>query len=266
MENSRLMQLPLFQVDAFTAQLFAGNPAAICPLEHWLPDELMQKIAMENNLSETAFFVKEGFAWHIRWFTPAVEVRLCGHATLASAHVLFNHLGVTEEAIHFHSKSGHLEVSRNGNLLILDFPSDIYLEVDLPEGLAEAIGKVPDETWLGKSDYLLIYREKQDILSIRPDFNKLRELPVRGIIVSAPGVEEDFVSRFFAPAVGVDEDPVTGSAHTTLIPYWSKRLNKNRMKAVQWSARKGTIHCEYLGDRVLIGGECTTYMTGMIHI
>ncbi|HRY32782.1 MAG TPA: PhzF family phenazine biosynthesis protein [Bacteroidales bacterium] len=260
------MQLPLFQVDAFTNHLFGGNPAAICPLEHWLPDELMQKIAMENNLSETAFFVKEGFAYHIRWFTPKVEVRLCGHATLASAHVLYNHLGFEGETIHFHSKSGHLEVSRNGKLLILDFPSDIILETILPQGLAEAIGKKPGEIWQGKSDYLLIYSEKNDILSIRPDFNKLRELPVRGIIVSAAGDEEDFVSRFFAPAVGVDEDPVTGSAHTTLIPYWAKRLKKDKMNALQWSARKGHIHCEYLGDRVLIGGACTTYLSGTINI
>lgn len=260
------MNLKIYQVDAFTSNLFGGNPAAVCPLDRWLPDDLMQKIAMENNLSETAFFVEEGSAYHIRWFTPKTEVRLCGHATLASSHVLFNHLGFKQDILHFHSKSGHLEVSRKGNLLVLDFPSDIFVPVTLPDGLTEAIGMMASECYMGRTDYMLVFSNREEIQELQPDLVKLRQLPVRGIIVTAPGVDEDFVSRFFAPGAGVDEDPVTGSSHTTLIPYWSKRLNKTHLKAVQLSARKGYLDCEYLGDRVWIGGECQTYLTGEINL
>ncbi|MCX6270758.1 MAG: PhzF family phenazine biosynthesis protein [Bacteroidetes bacterium] len=260
------MKLPLYQVDAFTDHLFGGNPAAICPLTNWIPDEVMQKIALENSLSETAFFVKDGHAYHIRWFTPTLEVRLCGHATLASSHVLFNHLGYKEDTIHFHSKSGHLEVGKNGDLLVLDFPSDEPTRVAMPEGMAEAIGGIPKECYMGKTDYLLVFDTQEDIIRLQPDFHLLKQLPVRGIIITAKGDESDFVSRFFAPAAGVDEDPVTGSAHTTLIPYWSKLLGKRKMKAIQLSARRGHLDCENLGDRVLIGGECRTYLTGEITI
>ncbi|MHC1708026.1 MAG: PhzF family phenazine biosynthesis protein [Bacteroidales bacterium] len=261
------MNLKIYQVDAFTSNLFGGNPAAVCPLEQWIPDELMQSIAMENNLSETAFFVKEGMAYHIRWFTPKVEVRLCGHATLASSHVLFNHLGFDKDTIHFHSKSGHLEVTKKEQFLVLDFPSDIFVPVSLPDGLTEAIGITASECYMGRTDYMLVYSSQEEIMKIQPDFVKLRMLPVRGVIVTAPGEQKiDFVSRFFAPGAGVDEDPVTGSSHTTLIPYWSKRLGKNNMRAAQLSARKGCLDCEYLGDRVWIGGECQTYLIGEINV
>jgi PhzF family phenazine biosynthesis protein len=261
------MNLKIYQIDAFTSELFGGNPAAVCPLNEWLPDDLMQKIALENNLSETAFFVKEGSVYHIRWFTPKVEVRLCGHATLASAYVLFKHLGYPEETIHFHSKSGHLEVIRKEKLLILDFPSDIFVPVTVPQGLTDALGVDPSECYMGRTDYMLVYSSAQDIVAIQPDFGKLKLLPVRGIMITAPGEQEfDFVSRFFAPGSGVDEDPVTGSAHTTLIPYWSKRLEKTHLKAAQLSARKGYLDCEYLGDRVWIGGECQTYMIGEVNL
>jgi PhzF family phenazine biosynthesis protein len=258
------MKLNLFQVDAFADRLFSGNPAGVCPLEKWIPDDLMQNIAMENNLAETAFFVKEGNNFHIRWFTPVVEVDLCGHATLASAHVIFNHLGFNEEIIRFKSRSGELSVKKENDFLILNFPTDILSKAETPIALAEGLGIAPKETYKGVSDYLLIYDNQEQIEKIQPDFRILSSTMARGIIVSAKGSECDFVSRFFAPLSGINEDPVTGSAHTTLIPYWSKVLHKTEMTAMQLSKRKGNLKCKYLGERVEIGGKAMTYFIGEI--
>ncbi len=260
------MKLPMYQVDAFTETLFGGNPAAVCPLPHWIPEQTMQQIAKENNLSETAFFVKEGSHYHIRWFTPAVEVALCGHATLASSHVLFHHLGYHEDTLIFQSGSGELRVTKKDDRLILDFPADPVETAPAIEILTEGLGVAPTYWYKGKTDYMLIYDSQNQIETMKPDHGKLRHLPFRGIMVTAPGDEVDFVSRFFAYGAGIDEDPVTGSAHTTLIPYWSQRLGKTKMKAIQLSSRKGLLDCEFLGSRVLIGGHCVTYLTGNIDI
>ena len=260
------MKIKICQVDAFTGKLFGGNPAAVCPLDEWLPDALMQKIAMENNLSETAFFTRNGKGYSIRWFTPRTEVALCGHATLASAHIIFTQLQEKQEEIVFESKSGALKVGRKGNLLVLNFPADHALPVQYPEDAVRAIGAEPTACFKGRTDYLFVYKSEQQVIDIQPDFRMLYSARVRGIIVTAPGKQVDFVSRFFAPAVGVDEDPVTGSAHTTLIPYWSERLGKKEMKAMQCSARGGYIECLDADDRVEIGGEAVTYLTGEIQV
>jgi PhzF family phenazine biosynthesis protein len=260
------MKLKIYQVDAFAGALFSGNPAAVCILDKWLPDDLMQKIAMENNLAETAFVVKEKEGLHIRWFTPAAEVRLCGHATLATGHVIFHHLGEKKSEISFQSLSGELKVRKEGKELTLNFPADIMQEIEPPAAITEAIGLTPDKAFKGKTDFMLIYQDQSQVEKIRPDLRKLKETQARGVIVTAPGKESDFVSRFFAPAVGVDEDPVTGSAHTSLIPYWSKRLGKTEMKAVQLSSRRGYLNCKFLGDRVEIGGTAVTYLIGEIDV
>lgn len=260
------MRTRIFQVDAFTDKLFGGNPAAVCPLDKWLPDETMQKIAMENNLSETAFFVKTEDRFHIRWFTPKVEVSLCGHATLASAHVLFNHLDWNGEEIRFNSESGLLTVKKENELLTLNFPSDPIHPADPPSDLIDALKVNPLEIYKGKTDYLLILGSHEEVQSANPDFNLLKKIPVRGVIISARGEFSDFVSRFFAPASGVDEDPVTGSAHTSMIPYWAEKLAKNELSAVQLSARKGHLFCKYLGERVEISGRAITYLDGEITI
>lgn len=258
------MKIKIFQVDAFAEQLFSGNPAGVCPLEKWMPDDLMQNIAMENNVAETAFFVKDGGHYQIRWFTPAVEVDLCGHATLAAAHVIFNYTGYASNVIHFTSKSGDLLVRKNGDLLALNFPADKIKKVETPSFLIEGLGIAPVEAYKGKTDYLLVYKDQSQIESIEPDFRLLLKAAVRGIIVTAKGNDCDFVSRFFAPCVGVDEDPVTGSAHTTLIPYWKKVLGKIEMKAMQLSKRQGHLNCTYLGERVEIGGKAKTFLVGEI--
>jgi PhzF family phenazine biosynthesis protein len=260
------MKITLYQVDAFAGKLFSGNPAAVCILEQWLPDALMQNIAMENNLAETAFIVKEPKGLHIRWFTPATEVRLCGHATLASAHVIFNHLNESKPEISFNSLSGELKVRKEGNELTLNFPADIMQEIEPPVAITEAIGLSPDKAYKGKTDFMLICQDQSVVEKIRPDMRKLKETQARGVIVTAPGKKSDFVSRFFAPAVGVDEDPVTGSAHTSLIPYWSKRLGKTEMSAIQLSSRRGYLKCKYLGDRVEIGGTAVTFLVGEIDV
>lgn len=260
------MKIKIFQVDAFSETLFSGNPAAVCILEKWLPEDLMQNIAMENNLAETAFVVKENENYHIRWCTPKAEVALCGHATLASGHVIFNHLNENKKEIIFQSKSGKLKVRREGKDLILNFPTDNIREIEIPENISEAIGLRPVGAYMGKTDYMLIYQDQAQIEKIQPDFRKLKETKARGIMVTAPGKESDFVSRFFAPAVGVDEDPVTGSAHTSLIPYWSKKLGKTELSAIQLSSRRGYLKCKYLGDRVEIGGQAVTYLTGEIAV
>jgi PhzF family phenazine biosynthesis protein len=258
------MKLTLFQVDAFADRVFSGNPAAVVPLQEWLPARIMQDIAMENNLSETAFFVPEGDAFHIRWFTPVSEVNLCGHATLASAHVLFEHLGYKEEEIRLNSKSGWLKVKKEKNLIVLDFPASEVVEKDLPESIEQAFGVMPQQCFRGREDLMFVFREESEIRQISPDFNLLKKLDTRGIIVTAPASEYDFVSRFFAPVEGIDEDPVTGSAHTMLTPYWTGRLGKKNLIAGQISKRGGTLWCKNRGERIEIGGKAKTYLVGEI--
>ncbi|HRY97765.1 MAG TPA: PhzF family phenazine biosynthesis protein [Bacteroidales bacterium] len=257
------MNIPIFQVDAFSGCLFKGNPAAVCFLKEWIPDALMQKIARENNLSETAFFVESGNRFHIRWFTPYSEIELCGHATLATAHVLYHHLGYGERSIHFHSASGELTVSRSGPLIVLDFPARPAAPAEAPVELIEALGEEPLEVYLGR-DYMLVYEHERIVAGLQPDFRQLARHAAHGVIVTAPGENSDFVSRFFAPAIGINEDPVTGSSHTVLIPYWSERLGWKDLSALQLSDRGGELFCEDLGERVLIKGRAVTFMKGEI--
>ncbi len=260
------MQLPLYQVDAFTNRLFAGNPAAVVPLESWLPDGVMQQIAFENNLSETAFYVRtpEGFA--IRWFTPAVEVDLCGHATLGSGFVAFHRGDVTGDLLEFSSRSGPLRVRREGDFLVLDFPAHVPRAAPVPGGLVEAMGREPREVWRAGDDFLLVYESEAEVRGLAPDFTRLGRVEARGVIATAPGSDVDFVSRFFGPRVGVLEDPVTGSAHTRLTPYWSKRLGKTDLTARQVSQRGGSLRCRLAGDRVEIAGQAVLYLTGTITV
>jgi PhzF family phenazine biosynthesis protein len=260
------MKTKIYQVDAFTEKLYGGNPAAVCPLDKWLDESIMQNIASENNLSETAFFVKEKDGLHIRWFTPAVEVDLCGHATLASAHVIFHHLKYKDDVIVFHSKSGELTVSRHDELIALNFPADKPQKTVAPNELIAGIEIVPLETYKGKTDYMLIYLSQKQIEIISPEFQVLEKAKARGVIVTAKGDETDFVSRFFAPQSGVNEDPVTGSSHTMLIPYWSNKLGKKELTAKQISKRQGLLWCKDLGDRVEIAGKAVTYLIGEIDV
>lgn len=259
------MSLQIFQVDAFTKEPFHGNPAAVVPLDTWLPTETMQAIALENNLAETAYFIREGDGYGLRWFTPTVEMDLCGHATLASAHVLFDVLGETADVLRFQTKSGELTVARESDRLVLDFPARPAALADAPTGLIEAIGRQPREI-LRSRDYLLVYDTEDDIRAIKPDFNALANIDTHAVIITAKGNESDFVSRFFAPEVGVNEDPVTGSAHCTLIPYWAGKLGKTELYARQLSARGGELFCELRGDRVKIGGNAVLYMKGEIYV
>ncbi|GJM30352.1 MAG: putative isomerase [Cyclobacteriaceae bacterium] len=256
--------IPIYQIDAFTDRLFGGNPAAVCLLDSWPEDEVLQNIARENNLAEIAFLVKNDHDFHIRWFTPAVEVALCGHATLAAAHVLFELKNYAKPRIVFSSLSGPLVVTKEGTNITLDFPVDPVSGRDPVPGLFEALG-IQGEVYQGKTDLMIVVEDESAVRSVAPDFRKLAEIEVRGVIVTAPGTAVDFVSRFFAPASGIDEDPVTGSAHCTLTPYWSKRLKKTQLSALQLSARKGHLHCELSGDRVKISGAAITYLTGTIN-
>ncbi|MDX1586266.1 MAG: PhzF family phenazine biosynthesis protein [Balneolaceae bacterium] len=260
-----MMKQKIYQVDAFAGQLFEGNPAAVCPLNEWLPDRVMQQIAMENNLSETAYFVEERDGYRIRWFTPTAEVDLCGHATIASAHVLFRHLKYGRREISFSSNSGPLTVREENELLVMNFPVSRGEKVSAPETLQQALGTASDEIYRA-TDYMVVLENEEQVQSLEPDFYQLNRMETRGVIVTAPGDEYDFVSRFFAPAVGVDEDPVTGSAHTMLAPYWSERLGKTELTARQVSRRGGTVYCRMLGDRVEISGKAITYLEGMIDI
>lgn len=257
------MNLTIYQIDAFTREVFKGNPAAVCPLTQWLPDETMQRIALENNLSETAFFVPKDDVYELRWFTPTFEIDLCGHATLASAFVLFGILGATEKVLKFQTKSGLLTVERDGDLLVLDFPARPAVECEIPEGLIAAIGKEPKEV-LRSRDYLMVYETEDDVRGLTPNFADILKIDTHAVIVTAKGGNSDFVSRFFAPEVGVFEDPVTGSAHCTLIPYWAEVLGKNELFARQVSARGGELFCELKGDRVKIGGYAALYLKGEI--
>src|SRR5215210_336261 len=257
--------LTIFQVDAFTSKLFGGNPAAICPLETWLPVEIMQKLAAENNLSETAFFVKEGEDFHLRWFTPEFEIDLCGHATLATAFVLFNHLDYGKEVIKFQTKSGSLEVRKQGDLIELNFPSRIPTPCEAPEALLKGLNIQPLKV-LKSRDYFLVYENEALIKQIVPDFKYLNQLDVVGVIVTAASGEVDFVSRFFVPNSVIGEDPVTGSAHCNLIPYWSKELNKTTLTAKQLSARQGELFCQDKGDRVTMAGNAVLYLKGEFYL
>lgn len=260
------MKVKIFQVDAFTDQLFKGNPAAVCPLEAWLPDDLMQKIAFENNLSETAFFVKTGNEYDIRWFTPKTEVDLCGHATLASAHVIYMHLGYDKGIIFLTSKSGNLRVRKSDDSYVLDFPAGFHDECSPPDHLVEALGAKPIETGFAMDFLMAVFESEEDVENMHPDFKKLMNIPFHAIIVTAKGKHVDFVSRMFAPAVGIDEDSVTGSAHSVLTPFWSHRLNKIHLTARQVSARGGDLSCKMSGDRVEIGGKAITYLIGEIEV
>jgi len=262
------MKQKIYQIDAFTDTIFGGNPAAVCILTKWLPDELMQKIAAENNLAETAFAVPNGDAYELRWFTPELEVDLCGHATLATAFTLFNYHGHTKNTLRFISpRSGELLVVKNTDgSMTMDFPTDEVTTIEPLTALNEAIGLHPIKTFKGKTDYMMVYKTQEEIEAIRPNFHLLDQLDCRGVIVTAPGTEVDFVSRFFAPQCGIPEDPVTGSAHTTLAPYWAMELGKTLMSAKQLSLRGGDLTCEYLGKRVKISGKAVCYLIGEIEI
>lgn len=262
-----IMEIQIFQVDAFAGRQFAGNPAAVCPLKEWLPDATMQAIAAENNLAETAFFVPEAPGYRLRWFTPAVEVDLCGHATLASAFVLFEYLRYRKDSITFHSRSGDLLVSRQARRLCLDFPASTLVRTGAPPELIEGLGVQPLEVWKAM-DYMVVLPSEDDVRTVQPSWETLAQAGGRGVIVTAPGSAKgvDFVSRFFAPAAGINEDPVTGSAHCMLTPYWAQRLGKKSMHALQLSARGGELWVKLRGERVLIAGEVQPYLKGKIEV
>ncbi len=259
------MKLALYQVDAFAEKQFEGNPAAVVPLAEWLPDSTMQSIAAENNLAETAFFAPSDNGFHIRWFTPIKEVELCGHATLASAHILFNSLDYKEDTVIFQSLSGELRVSKSGHFLTLDFPSQPPESCSTPKALVTGLGISPIEC-LRHDDYLAVFEKEDDVLSINANHEALKQLDFRGVIATAPSSEFDFIVRFFAPKFGILEDSVTGSAYTQLMPYWSDKLHKPKLYAKQVSERGGKLVCELHEDRVLISGCAVTYMEGTIDI
>jgi len=259
------MELKLYHVDAFATRAFEGNPAAICPLDMWLPDEQMQSIAAENNLSETAFFVATEQGYHIRWFTPLHEVKLCGHATLASAYVIFNILGHEEQQITFESRSGILTVTKTGDWLELDFPTKVPVACSTPEQILKTFSVTPIEC-LKADDYIVVFENETDVHEARPDVALLAQLDLRGVAITATSQHYDFVTRFFAPKHGLAEDPVTGSIFTELIPYWSAKLNKIELTAKQISARGGEVGCVYVGNRVKISGRAVLYLTGTIYI
>jgi PhzF family phenazine biosynthesis protein len=259
------LRIPYYQVDAFTSSVFGGNPAGVCPLDEWLDDIVLQSIAAENNLSETAFFVRREPNYELRWFTPSVEVDLCGHATLASAHVIFDVLEPGADELVFMSQSGPLRVRCEGDLLALDFPSRMPAELAPDPDLTAALGAAPAALFKSR-DFLALFPAEADVAALSPDMKRLAALDCLGVIASAPGEKADFVSRFFAPGAGVDEDPVTGSAHCTLIPYWAQRLGKSRLRAFQISARGGELFCEDRGERVSIAGHAVTYLEGEIRL
>lgn len=260
------IDIPYFHVDAFTGEVFAGNPAGVCLLEGWLHDDILQLIAAENRLSETAFLVGNGCSYELRWFTPESEIDLCGHATLASAFVLHTHTAVrAEDELVFQTQSGILTVRRNGDLFTLDFPARPGKPCPCLSELTESLGRQP-ETVLSSRDLLAVFPNREIIEQLRPDFSRLAGLDCLGVIVTAPDDKVDFVSRFFAPGAGVPEDPVTGSSHCTLVPYWAERLGKNTLRALQVSRRGGELYCENLGERVLISGRAVEYLRGTLHV
>lgn len=258
----------MYQVDAFANEVFQGNPAAVIPLEKWLSDTHLQDIAAENNLSETAFFVSKDDGYHLRWFTPKQEVPLCGHATLAAAYVIFNHLKPDLNVVRFDTLSGYLGVCRHEGMLVLDFPSLPLHPCKTPEALLKGLMARPGRVLKTNEDpnYYGIFTSEKDIFSIQPDFGELEKLHPFGVVVTAPGDTSDFVSRYFAPGAGIPEDPVTGSIHCALVPYWSKQLVKNKLYARQLSRRGGELHCEISGERVSIGGKAVQYLEGAIYI
>jgi PhzF family phenazine biosynthesis protein len=258
------MELELYQVDAFAEGVFSGNPAAVMPLYEWLSDELMQRIAMENNLSETAFFVRKGEYFELRWFTPELEIDLCGHATLASAHVLYEYLDYTDPVVVFETRSGRLFVDREGDLYSMDFPAWPCSGIQVTERVAKALGARPAELYMGRRDMMAVFESEDQIRALAPDFRLVAQLDGMCLICTAPGLDHDFVSRVFVPEVNIPEDPVTGSAHCTLVPYWAKRLGKSKLLSYQASARGGLLQCEDLGDRVKIAGKAVTYMKGTV--
>ena len=260
-------KIQLYQVDAFTDTLFKGNPAAVCPLAEWLPDDLMQAIAAENNLAETAFFVGGQGQFKVRWFTPAAEVDLCGHATLASGFVVFGFMDPARQALSFDSRSGPLSVTRQADdYLALDFPARPPRERISSPALAEALGGRPQELWAGARDYMAVYASEDEVRALAPDMERLKRLDRMAVMVTAPGREADFVSRFFAPKVGIPEDPVTGSSHCTLVPYWAERLKRDTLRAHQVSARGGELLCTARGERVGIAGRCVLYLRGTLDL
>jgi PhzF family phenazine biosynthesis protein len=261
------MKLKIFIVNAFAGNKFGGNPAAVVPLREWLAENLMQQIAMQNNLAETAFIVPQDDDFAIRWFTPAVEVALCGHATLAAAHIYFNHLGYAKEKITFHSQSGPLHVTKNNDgKLTLNFPADTLSDAAVIPAIEDGLKATPLEVYKGSTDYMVVLESQSAIEGLSPDFKLLAQLQSRGIIATAEGNNVDFVSRCFFPQSGIDEDAVTGSAHTVLAPYWAKRLGKEKLSAIQLSKRKGYLECELIDGRVLISGNAHTYLEGEIFI
>lgn len=259
------MQIPIYQVDAFTSDLFRGNPAAVCPLQEWLPDDTLQSIALENNLSETAFFTRDGDGFKLRWFTPAVEVDLCGHATLASAFVIMSEIARGSHEVRFQTRSGELVVRREGDRYAMDFPARPPAECQAHPDLIPALGGNPERV-LGARDYLVVYGSEAEVRGLKPDMARLAATDRFAVIVTAAGRDVDFVSRFFAPAKGVPEDPVTGSAHCTLIPYWADRLGKTELHALQVSPRGGELWCEHRGDRVRMSGNAVLYLSGTIEV
>ena len=261
------MKIPLYQLDAFAERLFAGNPAAVCPLEGWLPDDTLRAIAAENNLSETAFLVEKGADYELRWFTPRVEVDLCGHATLAAAEAVFRWLRPGSTTVRFHTRcAGVLGVERRDGLLVLDFPARPPRPADPPPGLIDALGGRPRAVLASARDHLVVYDSEPEIAALAPRMAPLAALGPVGVIVTARGQRSDFVSRFFAPGVGIDEDPVTGSAHCVLTPYWAKQLGKSVLDARQISARGGVLRCALRGERVEIGGKVVAYLEGTITV
>jgi len=262
------MNLPIYQVDAFTKTPMSGNPAAVCPLTEWLADDVMLKIAAENNLSETAFFVKRNGDYEIRWFTPTVEINLCGHATLASSFVIFNCLNLEDERIKFYSaRSGDLGVEKQGDVLVLDFPKYGLSDGEMPADLVEAVGKTPKQFWETQGNMaMLLFESEDDIKNLEPDMSALSKLKFDEVIVTAKGDEADFVSRLFAPRIGIPEDPVTGATHCSLIPYWAQQFGKEKLYARQLSKRGGELFCELNSDRVKIGGNAVLYMKGEIYV
>ena len=262
------MRIPLYQVDAFTGSLFGGNPAAVCPLPEWLPETTMQSIASENNLAETAFFVRQAEGYLLRWFTPTVEVELCGHATLASGYVVTNILTPGRRSVRFDTlEAGPLEVTREDDLLAMDFPAWPPEQQPADPRILAALGKVPGESFVARGRTLAVYERAEDVAALKPDFAAMRQVPGADAIVTAPGADGiDFVSRYFAPNHGVDEDPATGSAHCVLTPYWAKRLGKNELTARQISARAGDLHCTLRGDRVTLAGHAVLYLEGTVTV
>ena len=259
------MKLDIFQIDAFTDKVFGGNPAAVIPLSHWLDDETLQHIATENNLSETAFFVKKQDVFELRWFTPVAEVNLCGHATLAAAFVLFEELKHPEDSIRFSTKSGLLEIHKKEKSIELNFPVDSLEKGDV-SNYSNLFNKKPKEAWKGKEDVLLVFQDEDEVQQLIPNLAKIATTACRGVIASAKGNQVDFVSRFFTPQLGINEDPVTGSAHTSLVPFWAKKLKKSQFEAKQISKRGGDLVCEIKENRVFISGQAICFMKGEISI